>query len=162
MQYSRGYLLGRLLVLLARQGALEGPLEQVYHLASSAPPQVFPQALAALIAAGKEETILSLMTLLPLNTFDGGLNRREQGAFAIGYTHERAGCLLSLEDEEEGAEVEAELTERYEFRVDPPLKEWLKANGGGAFIRAVLRAERAKQLPSQESHGMPNEITSSH
>jgi hypothetical protein len=150
MQYSRGYLLGRLLAILARQGALEAPLEQVYQLASSAPPQVFPQALATLIAAGKEETILSLMTLLPLNTFDGGLNRREQGAFAIGYSHERAGYLLPLEDEEEGAELESELTERYEFRVEPPLKEWIKVNGGGAFIRAVLRAERAKQLQAQE------------
>ncbi len=151
MQYSRGYLLGRLLALLAKQGALEAPPEQVYQLASSAPPQVFPQALATLIATGKEETILPLMTLLPLNTFDGGFTRREQGAFAIGYSHERAGYLLPLmKDEEDAAELEAELTERYEFRVDPPLKEWMKANGGGAFIRAVLRAERAKQLQSQE------------
>jgi hypothetical protein len=150
MQYSRGYLLGRLLALLARQGALQAPPEQVYQLASSAPPQVFPQALATLIAEGREEMILSLMTLLPLNTFDGGLNRKEQGAFAIGYAHERAGYQLPLEDEEDGAELEAELTERYEFRLEPPLKEWIKVNGGGAFVRAVLRAERVKHLPSQE------------
>jgi len=150
MQYSRGYLLGRLLALLARQEALEATPEQAYQLASSAPPQVFPKALATLIAAGKEENILHLMTLLPLNTFDSGLNRREQGAFALGYFHERAGYQLPLEDEEEDAELETELTERYELRVEPGLKEWMKANGGGAFVRAVLRAERVKQVQPQE------------
>ena len=143
MSYSRGYLLGRLFAFLAMQRALEGEPAQLYALASTAPPQVLPKALAAAIAMGKEEALFPLMKLLPLETFEGPLNRREQGAFAIGYAHERAGFLIPLE--EEGDEVEQELTERYEFRVDPSLKEWIKAGGGGAFIRAVLRTQRAKQ-----------------
>ncbi|HEY0756708.1 MAG TPA: hypothetical protein VGD98_22335 [Ktedonobacteraceae bacterium] len=150
MQYSRGYLLGRLLVLLAQQGVLEEAVEQVYARAAVAPPQVFPQALAALIAAGKEETILSMMTLLPLATFEGGLNRREQGAFALGYIHERTGIVLPVDEEEDGSEEGAELSERYEFRAEPALKEWIKTRGGGAFVRTLLRAERAKALQAQE------------
>lgn len=144
MSYSRGYLLGRLFAFLAIQEALEGAPEQLYPLASTAPPQVLPKALATAIEAGKEEALFPLMKLLPLDAFDGPLNRREQGAFAIGYAHERAGYLVPLLDEE-GDDVEQELTERYEFRVEPQLKEWIKTNGGGAFIRAVLRAERVKQ-----------------
>ena len=153
MTYSRGYLLGRLLAVLASQEALPTAPEQIYPQACATPPQVFPQALATLIARGKEETILPLMTLLPLNTFDGGLNRREQGAFALGYTHERAGYPLPVEDEEEGAEMEKDLTERYEFRVEPPLKEWIKTHGGGSYIRALLRAERSGQMQAQERAG---------
>ncbi len=155
MSYSRGYLLGRLFAFLAMQGALEAAPAQLYPLASTAPPQVLPKALATAIEAGKEEELFPLMKLLPLDAFDGPLNRREQGAFAIGYAHERAGYLVPLL-EEEGDDMEQELTERYEFRVAPQLKEWIKTNGGGAFIRAILRAERAKQsqaLTSEHSQG---------
>ena len=148
MSYSRGYLLGRLFAFLAIQGALEGTPEQLYSLASTAPPQVLPKALAAAIAAGKEETLFPLMKPLPLDAFDGPLNRREQGAFALGYAHERMGYRAPLV-EEESEDVEQELTERYEFRVEPQLKEWIKTKGGGAFIRTLLRAERTQ--PAQES-----------
>ena len=37
------------------------------------------------------------------------------------------------------------LSDRYEFRIDQSLKEWIKNNGGGAFVRTVLRTEQAKQ-----------------
>ncbi len=55
MPQIRGYLLRRLFTLLATQGVLEQPPEQLYQQASAAPPQVIPKALAALIAEGKEE-----------------------------------------------------------------------------------------------------------
>ena len=144
MQYNRGYLLGRLLVVLARQNALEATPEQVYQQAYTAPAQVFPKALAALIEAGKEENVRTLLRLLPVNTFDSGLNRREQGAFAIGYSHELTGYSAPLEEEHDDGE-EADLTDRYELRVDPALKEWIKARGGGTFVRNVLRTERTRQ-----------------
>ena len=141
MQYNRGYLLGRLLVVLARQNALEATAEQVYQQAYTAPAQVFPKALAVLF---EEENVRTLLRLLPVNTFDGGLNRREQGAFAIGYSHELAGYSAPLEEEHDDGE-EADLTDRYELRVDPSLKEWIKARGGGIFVRSMLRTERARQ-----------------
>ncbi len=144
MQHNRGYLLGRLLVVLARQGALEGAPEQVYQQAFTNPALVFPKALATLIEAGKEESVRTLLQLLPVNTFEGGLNRREQGAFAIGYSHELAGYTAPLEEEHDDGE-EANLTDRYELRVDPALKEWIKARGGGTFVRNTLRTERARQ-----------------
>ncbi len=141
MPQTRGYILGRLFALLALHEALPQPVEQLYQQASTTPPQVIPKALATLIESGKEELLFPLMKPLPLDAFDGPLNRREQGAFAMGYTHERAGYPLSaLEEESE----EEELTERYEFRLDPQLKEWLKLQGGGTFIRSVLRNERAR------------------
>ncbi len=146
MPQIRGYLLGRLFAHLASQGVLEQPPEQLYQQASTAPPQVLPKALATLIAEGKEDTIFPLMKLLPLDAFDGGLNRREQGAFAIGYAHERSGYALTAMDEEYDDE-EQELIERYEFRIDPQLKEWIKTRGGGRFVRNLLRTERAKNLP---------------
>jgi hypothetical protein len=40
---------------------------------------------------------------------------------------------------------EGDLSDRYEFRIDQSLKEWIKVNGGGAFVRTVLRREQAKQ-----------------
>lgn len=143
MQYNRGYLLGRLIVVLARQNALEAAPEQVYQQAYTAPAQIFPKALAVLFEAGKEENVRTLLKLLPINTFDGALNRREQGAFAIGYSHELAGYSAPLEEEHDGEE--ADLTDRYELRVDPSLKEWIKARGGGTFVRSMIRTERARQ-----------------
>ena len=154
MPQIRGYLLGRLFAHLAFQGALEQPPEQLYQQASTAPPQVLPKALATLIAEGKEDTIFPLMKHLPLDAFDGGLNRREQGAFALGYAHERSGYATSVLDEDQDEEAQ-ELTERYEFRIDPQLKEWIKAQGGGAFVRYLLRAERAKTLPLQNMIAEP-------
>ncbi len=53
MSYSRGYLLGRLFAFLAVQGALEGAPAQLYPLASTAPPQVLPKALATAIEASR-------------------------------------------------------------------------------------------------------------
>ena len=145
MPQYRGYFLGRLFAFLARQGALEQSPEQCYRQASMSPPQVIPKALAAVIEAGQEESLFPLMKHLPLDAFDGSLNRREQGAFALGYAHERTGSAIpSVEDEQD--EEGQELTERYEFRVDPQLKEWLKLQGGGSFIRTLLRTERARQL----------------
>ena len=153
MPQTRGYMLGRLFALLALHEALPQPAEQLYQQASTAPPQVLPKALATLIESGQEELLFPLMKLLPLDAFDGPLNRREQGAFAMGYTHERAGFpLASIEDEGE----EEELTERYEFRLDPQLKEWIKLQGGGTFIRSILRNERARltqeAIPNQNSN----------
>jgi hypothetical protein len=143
MPQVRGYILGRLFALLATQGALEQAPEQLYHLASTAPPQVIPKALATMIEAGKEEMLFPFMQQLPLEAFDGPLNRREQGAFAMGYVHERAGYLAPILEDDSDEEGQ-ELTERYEFRVDPRLKEWIKTNGGGMLIRTLLRAERTK------------------
>ena len=146
MQYSRGYLLGRLLVRLGQLGVLEASPEQIYQQAITTPPLVFSKALALLIEAGKEEYIRDVMKLLPTNTFDsGGFNWRERGAFALGYSHERAGYMPPLEEDAEGSSEEGDLTDRYEFRIDQGLKEWIKINGGGAFIRAILRAEQAGQ-----------------
>jgi hypothetical protein len=144
MQYNRGYLLGRLLVVLARQNVLEAAPEQVYQQAYTTPAQIFPKALAMLFEANKEEHVRTLLKLLPINTFDTGLNRREQGAFAIGYSHELAGYSAPLEEEHDDGE-EADLTDRYELRVDPSLKEWIKARGGGTFVRNILRTERSRQ-----------------
>ncbi|GHP00398.1 hypothetical protein KSF_104450 [Reticulibacter mediterranei] len=146
MSQHRGYFLGRLFAFLAQQNVLEQPVEHCYQQACTHPPQVIPQALATMIAAGKEETLFPLMKYLPLSAFDGPLNRREQGAFALGYTHERTGASLPFA-EEDLEEDGQELTERYEFRVDPHLKEWIKREGGGPFIRALLRNERVKQVP---------------
>jgi hypothetical protein len=145
MPQVRGYFLGRLFALLAAQEVLEQSPEQLYHQASTVPPQVFPKALAILIGAGKEKALLPLMKQLPLDAFDGPLNRREQGAFALGYIHERSGYLAPLQEEERDDE-EQELTERYEFRLDPSLKEWIKQSGGGSFIRSLLRSERTRSL----------------
>jgi hypothetical protein len=143
MPQHRGYLLGRLFAFLATQEVFEQPVEQLYQQASVAPPQVFPKALAAMITTGKEELLFPLLKQLPLDAFDGPLNRREQGAFALGYAHERTGCPMpSLEEEHD--DEEQGLTERYEFRLDPQLKEWVKTQGGGSFIRAILRNERLK------------------
>lgn len=142
MAQNRGYILGRLFTLLAAQGGLEKAPEQLYQLASTAPPQVFPKALATLIEGGKEEIIFPLMAQLPLDAFDGPLNRREQGAFALGYVHEKTGYRPHFM-EDEYAEHDATLAERYEFRIDAELKEWIKLRGGGAFIRDMLRTQRA-------------------
>jgi hypothetical protein len=154
MPQIRGYLLGRLFAQLASQEVLEQPAAQLYQQASIAPPQVLPKALATLIAEGKEESIFPLMKHLPLDAFDGGLNRREQGAFALGYAHERSGYAVSILDEEQDEEAQ-ELTERYEFRIDPQLKEWIKLQGGGEFVRSLLRTERAKTLPLQNMIAEP-------
>ncbi|HLG75972.1 MAG TPA: hypothetical protein VKX46_06130 [Ktedonobacteraceae bacterium] len=145
MVQMRGYLLGRLFALLAMQGVLEEAPERLFRLASTAPPQVLPKALAALIESGKEEVLYPLLGRLPLDAFDGPLNRREQGAFALGYAHERSGQPMPLVEEEHDGE-EQDLTDRYEFRVDAQLKDWIKSNGGGSFIRDILRAERARSL----------------
>jgi hypothetical protein len=150
MSQPRGYYLGRLLALLATLGALEQPAEDCYLQACTNPVQLIHQALAAAIAAGKEEALFPLMMRLPLEAFDGPLNRREQGAFALGYTHERAGFPApSIEEEQD--EDGAELTERYEFRVDPQLKEWIKREGGGSFLRTLLRNERRGHAPVSPS-----------
>ncbi len=156
MPQVRGYLLGRLFALLAREGALEQPAETLYQQASTTPPQVLPMALARLVGAGKEELLYPLMKQLPLDAFDGPLNRREQGAFAMGYAHERSGYLVATVQEEH-EEDEQELTERYEFRVDPQLKEWIKARGGGPFIRAALREERSRAEQAQVLTEKPEE-----
>ncbi|GLV53535.1 hypothetical protein KDH_03880 [Dictyobacter sp. S3.2.2.5] len=142
MSYNRGYLLGRLFAQLARQDTLQGDPAQIYQTASTTPPQVLPAALALAIQQGKEADLYALTQLLPTDAFSSPLNRREQGAFALGYLHERSGYPLpGAEDEDD----EPDLTERYELRIDPPLKEWIKRHGGGPFIRALLRAERLKQ-----------------
>lgn len=156
MAQLRGYLLGRLFALLAAHEVLEGPPTSLYQLASTAPPQVIPKALAGMIEAGKEEILFPLMQQLPLDAFDGNLNRREQGAFALGYMHERSGYSTPLTEEERDSD-EPDLTERYEFRLDPLLKEWLKIHGGGAFIRDLLRTERTTVMqgtsPKQLAEG---------
>ena len=155
MPQTRGYLLGRLFAFLALHEALPQPAEQLYQQASATPPQVIPKALATVIESGREELLFPLMKLLPLDAFDGPLNRREQGAFAMGYTHERAGfSLSSLEDE--GEDEAQELTERYEFRLDPQLKEWIKLQGGGTFIRSALRNERARLAQEAPSDQISN------
>jgi hypothetical protein len=152
MPQTRGYLLGRLFAFLALHEALPQPAEQLYQQASTTPPQVIPKALATAIESGKEELLFPLMKLLPLDAFDGPLNRREQGAFAIGYTHERTGFSLALLEDESEEEAQ-ELTERYEFRLDLQLKEWIKLQGGGTFIRSVLRNERTRL--TQEANSDP-------
>ncbi len=143
MLQTRGYVLGRLFAFLAMHEALPQPAEQLYQQASTTPPQVIPKALATLIESGREDLLFPLMRQLPLDAFDGPLNRREQGAFAIGYAHERTGYSLSSLDDE-GEEEGKELTERYEFRLDPQLKEWIKLQGGGTFVRSILRNERTR------------------
>jgi hypothetical protein len=150
MQYSRGYLLGRLLVLLGQLEALEATPEQVYQQAITTPPLVFSKALASLIEAGKEEYVRDMLKLLPTNTFDSGFNWRERGAFALGYSHEQAGYTPPLEEDSEGSNQEGDLTDRYEFRIDQGLKEWIKNNGGGVFVRTLLRTEQARQRQQPE------------
>ncbi len=151
MQHSKGYLLGRLLVRLGQHGVLETTPEQVYPQAVTMSPPVFSKALALLIEAGKEEYIRDLMKLLPTNTFDsGGLNWRERGAFALGYSHEHAGYMAPLEEDSEHNSEDGDLTDRYEFRIDQGLKEWIKTNGGGAFVRTLLRTEQARQGQQRE------------
>jgi CRISPR-associated protein (Cas_Csd1) len=145
MQYSKGYLLGRLLVRLGELGVLETTPEQVYQQAITTPPLVFSKALASLIEAGKEESVRDILKLLPTNSFDSGFNWRDRGAFALGYSHERAGYNAPLEEDSEGSGQEGDLSDRYEFRIDQGLKEWIKVNGGGAFVRTVLRIEQARQ-----------------
>jgi hypothetical protein len=143
---------------MATQQAFEQPAEQLYQQASTAPPQVFPRAFAAMIAAGKEELLFPLLQQLPLDAFDGPLNRREQGAFALGYAHERTGYPMpSLEEEHD--DEEQGLAERYEFRLDPQLKEWVKRQGGGSFIRATLRNERLKAAQAVTTELQPEEST---
>ncbi|GCE28297.1 hypothetical protein KDA_37810 [Dictyobacter alpinus] len=143
MPHNRGYLLGRLFVLLAQQEVLQEQPEHSYRLASTVPPQILPAALALAIERGREEQLYPLTQLLPIDAFNGPLNRREQGAFALGYLHERSGFPMPVVEDEDD---EPDLTERYELRIDPSLKEWIKLHGGGPFIRALLRAERLKQF----------------
>jgi hypothetical protein len=113
-----------------------------------------------MIASGKEELLFPLLRQLPLEAFDGPLNRREQGAFALGYTHERMGYPMpSLEEERD--DDEQGLSERYEFRLDPQLKEWIKIQGGGSFIRATLRNERIKAAQAVTTELQPEEDTNS-
>jgi CRISPR-associated protein (Cas_Csd1) len=147
---NRGYLLGRVFALLARLEVLEGRAEELYQNASARPPQVLPKAIATAIAAGKGEELFPLLSLLPVEAFDNGLNWREQGAFVIGYAHESTGVVLPKR-EEESEDGEQGLTERYELRVDPQLKEWLKNSGGGSFVRTLLRTERERQNQGESS-----------
>jgi hypothetical protein len=156
MPQNRGYLLGRLFALLATNQALEQPVEHLYQQASTAPPHVLPKALATMIATGKEELLFPLLRQLPLDAFDGPLNRREQGAFALGYAHERMGYPMPSQEEEHDDEEQG-LTERYEFRLDPQLKEWIKMQGGGSFIRATLRNERIKSAQAVTVELQPEE-----
>lgn len=121
MPQIRGYLLGHLFAHLASQGVLEKPPERLYQPASTAPPQVLPKALATLIAEGKEDTIFPLMKHLPLDTFDGGLNRREQGVFALGYAHERSGYTTSVLDEEQDEEEQESLLSLSHLLVHPAI-----------------------------------------
>lgn len=151
MAYNRGYLLGRVFALLVRLEAFDQHFQQLYPQASATPPQVFPAALARVIAAGQEEALFPLLQRLPPDTFEGPLNRREQGSFSLGYVHERMGEGFPTSDDM-GDENGQELTERYEFRVDPQLKDWIKLSGGGTFLRSILRSERAKLF-----HGAPTE-----
>jgi len=109
-----------------------------------------------MIASGKEELLFPLLRQLPLDAFDGPLNRREQGAFALGYAHERMGYPMPSQDEEHDDEEQG-LTERYEFRLDPQLKEWIKTQGGGSFIRATLRNERIKLAQAITTELLPEE-----
>lgn len=37
------------------------------------------------------------------------------------------------------------LTDRYEIRMEPELKQWMIEQGGAAFIRSLLRTERERQ-----------------
>ncbi|GCE24386.1 type I-C CRISPR-associated protein Cas8c/Csd1 [Dictyobacter kobayashii] len=117
MPYNRGYLLGRLFALLARQGMLQGDPEHVYQVASTTPPQVLPAALAFAIQQGREVELYPLTQLLPMDAFNSPLNRREQGAFALGYLQERSGHPMPVAEDEDD---EPDLTERYELRIDPP------------------------------------------
>src|SRR5579883_1419487 len=113
MQFSRGYLLGRLLVRLGQLGVLEASPEQVYQQAILTPPPVFSKGLALAIEGGKEEQVRDMMKLLPANTFDsGGSNWRERGAFALGYSHEQAGYTPPLEEDSDGTAQEGDLTDR--------------------------------------------------
>jgi hypothetical protein len=109
-----------------------------------------------MIASGKEEILFPLLKRLPPDAFDGPLNRREQGAFALGYAHERTGYAIPSLEEEHDDEGQ-DLIERYEFRLDPQLKEWIKIQGGGSFIRATLRNERVKAAQAITTELRPEE-----
>ena len=141
---NRGYLLGRVFAVLARLGVLEGTVEELYQNASARPQQVLPKAIASAIETRKGEELFPLLGALPADAFDGPLNWRERGAFAIGYVHEQTSVALP-KHEDEGEDAEQGLTERYELRLDPQLKEWLKSSGGGIFVRKLLRTERERQ-----------------
>lgn len=138
---SKGYLLGRLLAVLGREGVLVTTPERAYELACVYPAQVIVPAITRLIVKKQGDSIEGIMEKLHVDAFKGALVAKEQADFALGYHHERSGktSAPSLADDE------SELTERFEVRLDDSLKQWMLANGGGALIRSLLRAERARR-----------------
>ena len=139
---SKSYLLGRLLAVFEREGALATTPQRAYELASLNSVPVLVPAIAKLNGMGKGDAIMDIMVELPMNAFSNGvLTSKEQADFALGYYHERNGVtrLTSLEEDTTA------FTDRYEVRMEPDLKQWMLAHGGAQLIRSLLRAERERQ-----------------
>lgn len=141
---GKSYLLGRLLAVLAREGALNTPTQQrAVELGMSFPAQVIVPAISNLIENGKGDAIAEIMEQLPPTAFgEGTQNMYEQSEFALGYYHERGGVARPLQLGEEDTST---LTERYEVRMEPDLKQWMLQHGGAPLIRSLLRVERERQ-----------------
>lgn len=137
---STPYLLGRLLAALEYLKATDQP-RQLYVQASSHPSAMVP-VLAHATASGKADILTPIVAQLPENAFSGELSNEDSSDFALGYYHQRAAFRKGLLPEL--PESEPELEARYEFRIDPDLKAWVKTNGGDKLIRALLRAARER------------------
>lgn len=136
------YLLGRLAAALERLGVLT---PNALYMAYEQPAQLSPLIARAIEkGADAEALLLPLIAQIPSdpNPFEQKLTSEQQSAFGLGYYHQRAafraGVLPTL------PESEPELDARYEFRIDPDLKAWVKSNGGDKLIRALLRSARER------------------
>lgn len=146
----KAYLLGRLLAILAREGALNtSTLERALELGMVLPVQVIVPAITNLVEKGRGDMIAEIMEQLPQGAFHGGAhNMYDQSEFMMGYYHERGGAMRQMALKEDITT----LTERYEVRIEPDLKQWMLEHGGAPLIRSLLRIERERQnvVVSQE------------
>lgn len=141
---TRGYLLGRLLAALEHLGTAER--HRLYVQASVAPAALVP-ALARATESGEAaaELLTPIVAQLAPDAFAGQLGDEEGSDFALGYYHQRAQFrtgALPLDGEE------PDLSDRWEIRIEPDLKQWALENGGSRLVRTLLREARASQTNS--------------
>lgn len=137
---TTAYQLGRLLAALEHLKATKQS-RQLYVQASSSPAAMQAAIARASATEAGAELLTPIMAALPVDAFARPLTEEEASEFGLGYYHQRAafraGRLPVLPDNEPELEV------RYELRIDPDLKAWVKANGGDRLVRALLREARA-------------------
>jgi hypothetical protein len=135
------YTLGQLAAVLARADAFRDE-HRAIEIATLTPARILQPALVEATRKGltptlkaRIEAIMATLDAMPTRA----LNVHEQGNFQLGYYHERARLRGGRPPKQQS---DATLTARMEVLMEPALKEWTMAHGGGEFVRALL--ERAR------------------